>query len=696
VLFRGDLPGANVFSVPGSALGGYRTFEFQIPAGATAIINVANDTPSNTAVYFRNTSFNLNGTDPRRILWNLPAISKVFMMYIGFPGSVLAPDAAVQANTGVFSGTLFAASLASSYVSFQWHPFRGDFPPCGNVPMTSGIVVTPGDGKVVVSWDPVPDAASYIVTRDTFTSNRLTGSTILGEVTDATYTDFAVCGGRDYRYSVVVVKGFCKSESRNSSIVSPVSSLNTPPVLTAAFPGNGKVALSWTAVPGATSYVVERRANGSVLTPIFETHGAVTMFTDTDLSNETTYTYAVRAIIGGCSSEPSNQVSATPTSCLPAPSLTATAGDGKVILSWTAVPGATSYILERRRWSDRASALSDFQTIAEINGATAYTDNSVIYGSSYIYAVNASSGSCSSARSNQPMVAPGPPVDPTPICTPPAVPTGITATANNSSGSITVSWPAVSGAAAYTVSRSTGSGGTFNVVSSNQTATSYTDSTVSSGSTYYYKVSAIAPSGDCASADSSAVSVAACKQPTVPAGLTAVSAGSGKIALSWSAVSNVTSYEILRSTTSGSGYASVGSSTTTSFTDNSVTDGTTYYYVVRALNGGAGCASDNSAQASAQPQGCQVLLSTQSSIVLGTTSATCFTTCWDLAQYTWNCSSFTSATRSLTVNGKAVNCGDAVGPPVNGGYTFNIGAGGHTWDAINWWDDGYTHAHSCP
>ncbi len=60
-----------------------------------------------------------------------------------------------------------------------------------------------------------------------------------------------------------------------------------------------------------------------------------------------------------------------------------------------------------------------------------------------------------------------------------------------------------------------------------------------------------------------------------------------QIALSWSSVSGAISYQVLRSTTSGSGYSvirtNVGNGSVT-FTDTGVANYTTYYYVVQAAN----------------------------------------------------------------------------------------------------------------
>jgi hypothetical protein len=71
------------------------------------------------------------------------------------------------------------------------------------------------------------------------------------------------------------------------------------------------------------------------------------------------------------------------------------------------------------------------------------------------------------------------------------------------------------------------------------------------------------------------------------------------VALAWTAATGATSYNVKRSTTNGSGYAKIGSSTTAGFTDTGLTNGTIYYYVVSAMN--ASGEGPNSSQASATP-----------------------------------------------------------------------------------------------
>ncbi|MES1244733.1 MAG: proprotein convertase P-domain-containing protein [Acidobacteriota bacterium] len=92
-----------------------------------------------------------------------------------------------------------------------------------------------------------------------------------------------------------------------------------------------------------------------------------------------------------------------------------------------------------------------------------------------------------------------------------------------------------------------------------------------------------------------------CTPPAPPTGVTATPASQTQINVSWTASSGATSYNILRSTTSGGPYSLAGTSATTSFSDTGLTCNTTYYYVVQAVGG---CTSGNSAQASATTNAC--------------------------------------------------------------------------------------------
>lgn len=184
---------------------------------------------------------------------------------------------------------------------------------------------------------------------------------------------------------------------------------------------------------------------------------------------------------------------------------------------------------------------------------------------------------------------------PTPPSTTPPTPTGVTAAPGNMQVSLT--WNASSGATSYNVKRATVSSGPYTTIAS-PTSPSYVDTGLVNGTTYYYMVSAVNGSGQ--SADSGVVSATPVPPPaTPPTGLTAT-AGNAQVALSWTADSGATSFNVKRATVSGGPYMTVTNVTTTSYTDTGLVNGTTYYYVVSGVN--AGGESGNSTQVSATPQ----------------------------------------------------------------------------------------------
>ena len=178
---------------------------------------------------------------------------------------------------------------------------------------------------------------------------------------------------------------------------------------------------------------------------------------------------------------------------------------------------------------------------------------------------------------------------------PPSAPSGLVATAGNAQ--VVLTWNASSGATAYDVKRSTISGSGYAIVSS-PTVTNYINTGLNNGTTYYFVVDAKNANGTSGNSSQASATPGA-SPPPAPTGLTAT-AGNAQVALSWTASSGATSYNALRSTVNGSGYASVATGiTTTNYTNTGLTNGTAYYFVVTATNSSG--TSGNSNQASAVP-----------------------------------------------------------------------------------------------
>ena len=201
-------------------------------------------------------------------------------------------------------------------------------------------------------------------------------------------------------------------------------------------------------------------------------------------------------------------------------------------------------------------------------------------------------------------------------CTAPAAPASLSASAP-SDNRIDLQWSAVSGGiTGYAIYRARTSGGPYSKIASvGADVSSYADTTVSGGTTYYYVVRSVL---DCESTDSVEASAAAtgtCTAPPDFSGLSAAtSAGQSTcgVSLSWSAAvsqcGGQVTYRIYRSTTSGftpdsSNIIAAGLSGTSHTDTSGVQQGTTYYYVVRAVDSVGGLVDTNVVERSAAPAG---------------------------------------------------------------------------------------------
>jgi len=161
--------------------------------------------------------------------------------------------------------------------------------------------------------------------------------------------------------------------------------------------------------------------------------------------------------------------------------VTAVAGNQQVTLTWTASAGAATYHVKRTATSGGP------YTQAGTAATTSYIDSGLTDGTKYYYVVSAMNSVGESANSTEVSATPAPMVGS------PATPTGLTAAAGNAQ--VGLSWTASNGANGYHVKRSTTSGGPYTQVSAPMT-TSYTDTGLANGTTYYYVVSALNTAGE--------------------------------------------------------------------------------------------------------------------------------------------------------------------------------------------------------
>ena len=502
-------------------------------------------------------------------------------------------------------------------------------PPAPATP--AGLVAIAGNAQVALTWTPAAYASSYSVLRN---------GTQVGTTAGASYTDTGLTNGTAYSYAVVATNMTGSSLPTVAVSATPRPPAPTTPTAVSATAGNAQVALTWTGCASATSYKVLR--NGTqVATP------TSTSFTDTGLTNGTTYSYTLVASNMTADSAASTAVTSTPKPPVPATptGLTATAGVGQVSLGWTAPANATSY-----------KVLRNGTQVGTPTG-TSFTDTGLAYGTSYSYTVVATNLAGDSAATGA--------VSATTKSPAPAAPTGLTATAGSTQ--VSLSWTAATYATSYKVLRNGTQVGTA-------TGTSYTDTGLTNGTTYNWTVVASNATGDSAATGA----VSAMPKPPAPAAPTGLvaTAGNAQVSLSWTAATYATSYKVLRNGTQ------VGTPTGTSYTDTGLTNGTAYSYTVVATNMTGDSAASGSA--SATPAAGGVPLPTGWTKVLYSddfTGSTVDTAKWNVRNSTYqsntSCRNFSKnvsvASGVLSIRSGTDNTVDPSTHPWTCGYLDSIG-----------------------
>lgn len=371
-------------------------------------------------------------------------------------------------DTGLTNGTTYAYRVAgvngggagpqSNSLSLK------PAPPVVPVPTTApALSGTAGDKLVTLNFTAATGATSYNVYRN--------GTMVKQGHTTLTYSDTGLTNGTTYNYRVAGVNAGGAGPLSNTLSLKPVAPLPTvAPVLTLVS-GDKQVKLDWTAATGATAYNVYR--NGTLL----QGNVNALTFTNTGLTNGTTYRYKVAGTTAGGVGPMSNEPSATPQVPAPtgAPTLTATPGDARVILSWTAVAGATGYRVTRG-----TTVIVPSQT------ALTYTNTGLTNGTAYTFKVAALTGGGAGPDSAEATA--------TPLALPVA-PTGLTAVGGNTI--ITLNWTAVPGATSYRVYRGTAANAQgATALAADIAAATYVNAGVTNGTTYFYKVTAVNASGE--------------------------------------------------------------------------------------------------------------------------------------------------------------------------------------------------------
>ena len=422
-------------------------------------------------------------------------------------------------------------------------------------------------GKVTVSWSGIEGMDGYRLYRKTDS----TSWTLAANVTDTTYTDTKAKEGELNYYTVRSVVGSALSTGYDDTAASVAVPYAPKSVKIDSVTLNGKTAaLAWSATAGAEGYRIFRKTESGSWITLVSSQNA-TSYTDATLSEGETYYYAVSSVVDGEDSGDKANVSegvSVGYTAKPVNIDTIEIAGGNVSITWNAMPGASAYSVSRKLEGGSWSVVANNLTAAE------YTDTNAKEGKTYYYAVRSivngvySTGYENTAES---------------IYVPYLPKAASITSINANDGKVSFTWSALEGAEGYRISRKA-EGGAWTLLSSREIGTSYTDSAVSEGKTYYYFVSSIVD-GDYNTDYTQAVNITV-SYTVRPVSIKSISTADGKVTVSWNAVSGAEGYRIHRRLAGGSWTTLVSNTTATTYTDTSVKEGKTYEYTVRScING---------------------------------------------------------------------------------------------------------------
>ena len=334
----------------------------------------------------------------------------------------------------------------------------------------AGLTAAPGDAKVTLTWSaPTSDGGSPVTGYNVWvaTSADFNGAGVVLGITGTALAVIDLVNGTPYYFRVTAVNKLGESQPSSVVLATPVTVPASPTGLTAAT-GNGQVTLTWdtpasdgdSPVTGYDVYV-GTTAHFSGRAPLAKVTGnAVTV---TGLVNGTTYYFRVTAVNKVGEGPASNEVPATPQTVPGAPAgLTATPGNSKVTLAWTAPASGGAPI---RGYIIYEGTSPGGETGTPVNDspvtANSYTVTGLTNGTTYYFEVAAANAAGLSPLSGEasatlpvivqssppPSSAPPSSSAPSPSSAPPSgtataftAPTGLTATPGNTQ--IHLSWTA--------------------------------------------------------------------------------------------------------------------------------------------------------------------------------------------------------------------------------------------------------------
>jgi subtilisin family serine protease len=250
-------------------------------------------------------------------------------------------------------------------------------------PAPAGLVAVPGDGHVSLAWHRAGGAAGYNLKRSLAAGGPYVE--IAGGIDATAHSDTGLVNGTTYYYVVSAANALGEGDPSLEASATPRLAPPPPPTSLEAVPGDARVALEWTAVPGADVYHVKRSlSRAGPYASIADV--SVPSFSDLTVTNGVKYFYVVSGENAAGEGKDSRRAAAVVAPPPDAPAgVTALAGaDPRTIeISWSESQWATAYRVRRSTTSG-----GPYTGVRKVTSPS-FTDSGLKSGRRYFYVITA-------------------------------------------------------------------------------------------------------------------------------------------------------------------------------------------------------------------------------------------------------------------------------------------------------------------
>ncbi len=481
-------------------------------------------------------------------------------------------------TTSSSASTSYNASALTANTTYEWQvqticssgssaftastTFTTTAAPCNVASGMNTTAVT--SSSATFNWTAVSGASSYNI------RYRITGTTTwsTGSSATASYNASGLTANSTYEWQVqTVCSGGSSVFTASTTFTTSSAPCNVPTGMSTSTVTSSSATFNWTAVSGATSYLIRYRITGT--TTWTSSSSSTATYSASGLTASSNYEWQILTVCSGGSSAYTASITFTTSSLpctVPAGMNTTAVTASSATFNWTAVSGATSYTVQYR-----ITGTLSWLTFSTVSPS--YSASGLTVGSTYEWQVLTVCGAGSSAFPASTLF--------TTSSSPCNAPVGMNTTSIATSSAI-FNWTAVSGAVSYNIQYRIV--GTTVWTSTNTVAASYNASGLALGSNYEWQIQTNCSGG------SSAFTASTTFTTTVPACNTPVGMNTTAVAVSsatfnWTAVQGAISYNVRYRITGTATWTTVNTAAAT-YSATALTSSATYEWQVQTVCSG--------------------------------------------------------------------------------------------------------------